>query len=211
MEKIKHTDTPTTLINAEDIVRQPKRAEFFSRGAFGDLGASAKRESIGGRFVEKEPIGATMSVVVAEGVPLQFGEPAVNKATNSDNPVTNAERIRALCHFLGADIVGFTPAYEHTWYSHDVDGTPIEPVSQERYCASTRSKPETMSRIQRRRLDQQLAELPRLHARCVSRQRRGRAHPRPGLAGALTQCMGRRRSAHTAVYPCRHWRAEPHR
>ena len=145
MEKIKHTDTPTTLINAEDIVRQPKRAEFFSRGAFGDLGASAKRESIGGRFVEKEPIGATMSVVVAEGVPLQFGEPAVNKATNSDNPVTNAERIRALCHFLGADIVGFTPAYEHTWYSHDVDGTPIEPYHKNAIVLVLDQSQETMS------------------------------------------------------------------
>ncbi len=145
MEGIKHVEKATTYIDVEAIQRVPKRADFFSRGAFGDLGPAAERESVGGHFMEKEPIGATMGVVVTEGVPLQFGEPAATKAPHSDDPDRNMHSIRALCHFLGADIVGFTPAYAHTWYSHHFDGTPIEPYHKNAIVLVLDQDQETMS------------------------------------------------------------------
>ncbi len=145
MERIKRVEAPTTRIDHEAIERVPKRAEFFTRAAMGDIGAAAKRESNHGRFTEKEPIGATMASVAAETIPLQFGEPAAAKAAGSDDPVANAERIRALSHFLGADIVGFTPAYEHTWYSHHLDGTPIEPYHKNAIVLVLDQSQETMS------------------------------------------------------------------
>jgi reductive dehalogenase len=145
MEKVKRVDKPTTFIDAASVERVPKRADFFSRGAFGDLGVVAERESIDGHFMEKEPIGAALGVVVSEGVPLQFGEPAATKAPGTDNAAANAEELKALCHFLGADIVGITPAYEHCWYSHHFDGTPIEPYHANAIVLVLDQSQETMS------------------------------------------------------------------
>lgn len=145
MERIKRVESPTTRIHAGDIKRQPKRAEFFTRAAFGDIGPGAEREMHHGRFSEKEPIGATMSAVAAEMIPLQYGEPAKTRANGSDDPEANAARIRALSHFLGADIVGITPAYEHTWYSHHMDGKPIEPYHKNAIVLVLDQSQETMS------------------------------------------------------------------
>lgn len=145
MERIKRVDEPTTRINAGDIKRQPKRAEFFTRAAFGDIGPGAEREMHHGRFSEKEPIGATMSAIAAGMIPLQYGEPAAARASGSDDPEANAARIRALSHFLGDDIVGITPAYEHTWYSHHMDGKPIEPYHRNAIVLVLDQSQETMS------------------------------------------------------------------
>ena len=43
MEKIKRVDKPTTYIS-DDVKRVPKRANFFTRAAMGDLGKKAQHE-----------------------------------------------------------------------------------------------------------------------------------------------------------------------
>ncbi|HCH57676.1 MAG TPA: hypothetical protein DEV64_11365, partial [Rhodospirillaceae bacterium] len=60
MEKIKQVDEPTTLITG-DIKRVPKRAGFFVRAFFGDLGPKAKKEIR--RFITKNPLNAAMGHV----------------------------------------------------------------------------------------------------------------------------------------------------
>ena len=53
MEKINRVEVPTTLIT-DNIKRLPKRAGFFVRAFFGDLGPKASKEIR--RFITKNPL-----------------------------------------------------------------------------------------------------------------------------------------------------------
>ncbi len=145
MEKIKRVNQPTTYINPAQIKRVAKRHEFFNRANFGDLGDAPKRESVGWRYSNKEPFGAALGLPLLEGVPLQYGVPADTKAHGSDDPKKSAQNIKALCHYLGADMVGITPAYEYLWYSHDHDGTPIQPYHKNAVVIVIDQSQETMA------------------------------------------------------------------
>lgn len=61
-------------------------------------------------------------------VPLQHGETADAIAPGTADPDRNAPALKALGHFLGADMTGVCDVPTYAWYSHQVDGTPIEPV-----------------------------------------------------------------------------------
>ena len=125
METIKRVDEPTTLIIRNEIQRVPKRGDFFMRAAAGDLGEAAKRERF--RFAMKHPYALGMQPLIQNMVPLQGTRhkfPAV--ATRPDTRA-NAEAIKALGYFLGADFVGICRAEPWMYYSHDhVDGKPID-------------------------------------------------------------------------------------
>ncbi|RMF08260.1 MAG: Fe-S protein [Alphaproteobacteria bacterium] len=125
MERIRRRAHPTTRIDADVIPRVPQRSNFFARARAGDLGEKAKREVA--RFAYKQPYAAGMMPAIQALVPLQNGAVADQPAPDTADPVRNAAAIKALAAFMGGDMVGIAPARAHAWYSHRIDGTPIEP------------------------------------------------------------------------------------
>ncbi len=122
MEKLKRLDKPTTLIT-DNVQRVPKRADFFVRSFFGDMGPIAAREIK--RFVTKSPLAAAMGTTHWKLVPGHRGEPAAEQAPLPKDPAELARHIKSLCHFLDADLVGICEMPDYAWYSHDIKGVPI--------------------------------------------------------------------------------------
>jgi reductive dehalogenase len=123
MERIRRVDAPTTLITA-DVKRVPKRAGFFVRAFYGDLGRNAGEEIK--RFITKNPLNAAIGHLHWKHVPMHTGEAAAEKAPLPNDPEQLAKHIKSLCYFLDADMVGICEMPEWAWYSHDMDGKPIE-------------------------------------------------------------------------------------
>lgn len=126
MEKVKRVDEPTTLIIADEVQQASARHNFFVRAGAGDLGPRPKTEV--GRFVEKAPHGLAARGLLGQLTALHEGPVAPDKASNTDDPHLNAVAVKALGHFLGADITGICKIPDYAWYSHRADGTPIDPI-----------------------------------------------------------------------------------
>jgi len=130
MESLKRVPEPTTLIFRDDIIRNSKRADLFTRALAGDLGEKAKVQRT--RFATKHPLAFAMTPLIRNMVPLQGTyERLVPKDSNSElsDPKKNAESIKALAYFLGADLVGICEAEPWMFYSHEAQqGKPIEPT-----------------------------------------------------------------------------------
>jgi len=129
MERIRRVAQPTTMIDRARIQRVPKRADLFTRALAGDLGPRAQKERT--RFAVKHPLAFAMTPLIRGLVPLQGTreklQPTGWGGDLSDSQ-RNAQSIKALGHFLGADFVGICEAEPWMWYSHDeVEGRPIEP------------------------------------------------------------------------------------
>ena len=125
MERIKRVDVPTTLIFEDEVPRVPKRAAFFERALRGDMGPKPQRERA--RFATKHPFAHAMTPMIRGMVPFQDGQIAAAKAPGLSNADENTRAVKSLGYFLGADMIGICEAKEYAWYSHDADGTPIEP------------------------------------------------------------------------------------
>jgi reductive dehalogenase len=123
MERIRRVDAPTTLITA-DVKRVPKRAGFFVRAFYGDLGRNAGEEIK--RFITKNPLNAAIGHLHWKHVPMHKGKAAAEKAPLPNDPEQLAKHIKSLCYFLDADMVGICEMPVWAWYSHDMDGKPIE-------------------------------------------------------------------------------------
>jgi reductive dehalogenase len=128
MEKVKRVDETTSYIDAERIPRVPKRTEFFVRIALGDLGEVPQQASVDGFSVMKNPMGKTLASSLNSYAILQRAEENKERATGYDDPITNADTIKATLHFLGADMIGISEAPDWVWYSHSPDGKPLKPA-----------------------------------------------------------------------------------
>lgn len=124
MERIKRVDEPTTLVLRDEIKRMPKRADLFSRALAGDLGEKPAQERR--RFAVKHPLAFAMTPLIRNMVPLQGGrEPLAGSALTDAK--RNAEAVKALGYYLGADLVGICRAEPWMYYSHgDEAGEPID-------------------------------------------------------------------------------------
>jgi len=133
LEKIKRVDQPTTLIIEDEIQRVPKRADGFERariGDFGDRQKSARERSGGARAMgntKPAPLNGAIRDTLLQLANHQDGEAATEKAPIPDDPEIRAQNIKSLCYFLKADQVGICEAKPYSWYSHQKDGTPVEP------------------------------------------------------------------------------------
>ena len=129
MERIRRVAQPTTMIDRARIQRVPKRADLFTRALAGDLGPRAQKERT--RFAVKHPLAFAMTPLIRGLVPLQGTREKLQPTGwggDLSDPLRNAQSIKALGHFLGADFVGICEAEPWMWYSHDeVEGRPIEP------------------------------------------------------------------------------------
>ncbi len=123
MEKIRRVQQTTTRIT-EQVPRVSKRANFFNRARFGDLGGKPAQEVR--RFVVKSPLSKALDRVASSQVPLQDGPVNPQKAPLPEDAQELTNHIKALCYFLDADVVGVCEAPEYAWYSHDLQGNPIE-------------------------------------------------------------------------------------
>ncbi len=144
MEKIKRRDTPTTLVDAPNVPRVPKRNDFFLRAAMGDLGDKAAKELHDFRMITKSPFGHAMIPVLGGMVPLQYGDTAGDRSEDLSDPALNAARIKSALYYLGADMVGICEVPEYAWYSHDLDGSEIRPYHRYAICVLVDQGYETM-------------------------------------------------------------------
>ena len=69
METLKRVPEPTTLILREEIIRNSKRADLFTRALAGDLGEKAKAQRM--RFATKHPLAFAMTPLIRNMVPMQ--------------------------------------------------------------------------------------------------------------------------------------------
>ncbi|RUS59675.1 4Fe-4S dicluster domain-containing protein [Pseudorhodobacter sp. E13] len=124
-ETLKRVKTPTTFMDEPRIPRFPKRAEFFARALFGDMGKSVQEVAKGGYYVVKSPIGACARRALGALLLLQFGGPRVAPSPRSADPKRNAQNLKAASYYLSADAVGLCRVPEWAWYSHGSNGDPI--------------------------------------------------------------------------------------
>ncbi len=127
MEKIPRAWQPTTEIDATNIPRIPQRHDMFWRAELGDLGDKAQHWALHERMIAKSPFGHALLPVLGGRVPLQFGDEADTVAPGLDDPAANSKVVKAMLYYLGADMVGICEIPEYAWYSHGIDGKPIEP------------------------------------------------------------------------------------
>lgn len=126
-ETIRRRDEPTTFIDEERVPRFPKRADFFARALFGDMGKSVQEAAKGGMYVMKSPIGACARRALGALLLLQFGDARGPVAPETHDPKRNAENLKASAYFLSSDAVGLSRVPEWAYYSHDAGGNPITP------------------------------------------------------------------------------------
>jgi ferredoxin len=125
MERIRRVDEPTTLVLRDEIKRMPKRADLFSRALAGDLGEKPQKERR--RFAVKHPLAFAMTPLIRNMVPLQGGREPLQGSKLTDAK-RNAEAVKALGYYMGADLVGICRAEPWMYYSHgDEKGEPIAP------------------------------------------------------------------------------------
>jgi ferredoxin len=128
MEKIRRVDEPTTLVLRDEIRRIPKRADLFQRALAGDLGEKPATERR--RFAVKHPLAFAMTPLIRNMVPMQgTREPLASAGVRgASDPKLNADSVKALGYFMGADLVGICRAEPWMYYSHDDEkGEPIAP------------------------------------------------------------------------------------
>jgi ferredoxin len=128
METIRRVAEPTTLVIREEIQRLSKRADFFKRAEAGDIGERAQRERP--RFAMKHPLALGMRPLIEAMVPLQGTRHRLQPTGiggDLSDPRRNADAVKALGYYLGADFVGICRAEPWMYYSHDErEGAPIE-------------------------------------------------------------------------------------
>jgi reductive dehalogenase len=121
-EDLKRVDEPTTFIDHDRVPRFPKRADFFARSLFGDLGKTVQEAAKGGNYVLKSPIGACARRALGALLLLQFGEARGPVAASTADPKRNADNLKAASYYMGVDAVGLCKVPEWAYYSHDAGG-----------------------------------------------------------------------------------------
>ena len=124
-ETLPRRDEPTTFIDHERVPRFPKRADFFARALFGDLGAQVQHDAKNAHYVMKSPIGACARRALGALLLLQFGEARGPVSPRTQDPQRNADNLKAASHYLGMDAVGLCAVPEWAYYSHDAGGNPM--------------------------------------------------------------------------------------
>ncbi|PQO23253.1 NAD-binding oxidoreductase [Rhodobacteraceae bacterium WD3A24] len=126
-EKIKRVEEPTTFIDEPRVPRFPKRADFFARALYGDMGKNVQEAAKGGMYVNKSPIGACARRALGALLLLQFGEARGPVSPNAADPARNADNLKAASYYLSCDAVGLSRVPDWAYYSHNSGGEPIEP------------------------------------------------------------------------------------
>lgn len=124
-ETLKRQDQPTTFIDHARVPRFPKRADFFARALFGDLGKAVQDGAKNAHYVMKSPIGACARRALGALLLLQFGEARGAVSPTTADPQRNAHNLKATAYYLGVDAVGLCAVPDWAYYSHDAGGHPL--------------------------------------------------------------------------------------
>ncbi len=124
-ETLKRRDRPTTFIDHERVPRFPKRADFFARALFGDLGKAVQDGAKNAHYVMKSPIGACARRALGALLLLQFGDARGPVSPSTADPRRNADNLKAAAYYLSVDAVGLCAVPEWAYYSHDAGGNPL--------------------------------------------------------------------------------------
>lgn len=124
MEMIRRVPNTTTLVS-DDVPRMPKRANFFVRSSRGDLGAKQQKEVR--RFVGKMPLNKAFGRVMNAITPFQRQDVGSEQAPLPDDLTERSNHLKSLAYFMDADVVGICEIPDYAWYSHQLDGSEIEP------------------------------------------------------------------------------------
>ncbi len=124
-ETLVRKDAPTTFIDHQRVPRFPKRADFFARALFGDLGPAVQEGAKNAHYVMKSPIGACARRALGALLLLQFGDARGPVSPSTADPGRNADNLKAASYYLGVDAVGLCAVPEWAYYSHDAGGNPM--------------------------------------------------------------------------------------
>jgi reductive dehalogenase len=124
-ESIPRRTEPTTFIDHDRVPRFPKRADFFARALFGDLGKATQDAARNAMYVLKSPIGACARRALGALLLLQFGDARGPVPPSARDPVRNADNLKAAAYWLGVDAAGLCAVPQWAWYSHDAGGNPM--------------------------------------------------------------------------------------
>ena len=124
-ETLKRVKQPTTFIDHERVPRFPKRADFFARALFGDLGQAVQDSAKNAHYVMKSPIGACARRALGALLLLQFGDARAPVSPTTADARRNADNLKAASYYLGIDAAGICAVPEWAWYSHDAGGNPL--------------------------------------------------------------------------------------
>ena len=124
-EKLQRRDAPTTFIDHDRVPRFPKRADFFARVLFGDMGRNVQQEGRNAHYVMKSPIGACARRALGALLLLQFGDARAPVAASTADPRRNADNLKAASYYLSCDAVGLCAVPRWAYYSHDAGGNPM--------------------------------------------------------------------------------------
>lgn len=124
-ETLTRRDQPTTFIDHDRVPRFPKRADFFARALFGDLGKAVQDGAKNAHYVMKSPIGACARRALGALLLLQFGGARGPVSPTTADPRRNADNLKATAYYLGVDAVGLCAVPEWAYYSHDAGGNPM--------------------------------------------------------------------------------------
>jgi reductive dehalogenase len=124
-ETLKRRDEPTTYIDHARVPRFPKRADFFARALFGDLGKAVQEDAKNAHYVMKSPIGACARRALGALLLLQFGAARGPVSPRATDPQRNADNLKATAYYLGVDAVGLCEVPQWAWYSHDAGGNEL--------------------------------------------------------------------------------------
>jgi reductive dehalogenase len=124
-ETLPRRGEPTTFIDHARVPRFPKRADFFARALFGDLGRDVQEGAKNAHYVMKSPIGACARRALGALLLLQFGEARGPVSLTTADPQRNAANVKAAAYWLGIDAAGLCAIPDWAWYSHDAGGQPM--------------------------------------------------------------------------------------
>jgi reductive dehalogenase len=126
-EKLKRRDETTTFIDEPRVPRFPKRADFFARAVFGDMGKEMQNNAKGGFYVQKSAIGACARRALGALLLLQFGDARGPVSASVSDPARNAANVKAASYYMATDAVGLSRCPEWAYYSHDAAGNEMKP------------------------------------------------------------------------------------
>jgi reductive dehalogenase len=124
MERIRRVDEPTTMVTGavQRVDLRDLAYDLARRGEYGQAVQKGVQKSLPGKY----PLSAAQKDVMDHLCLVETHQAATGTAPIPHEPQVLTRHIKAVGHFLKADVVGTCTIPESAYYSHDKQGQPIE-------------------------------------------------------------------------------------